>query len=223
MSVEKHAPWGRPTTVRADVTAAGDDADLAAAVAANPGTRIAFLPSPASDFARAVGVPAMGERPAPSVDLPCDALEVECDGVAHPAVNMVVLGTAPDRQRWWSRSARVLVRVDGRVVHDGTAAAVVIANGQHLRGNDVVPRGHPGDGRIEVQVYDVPRGERAAMRARLASGQHVPHPGIRSGTGRRVEVWAAEGIRPLEVDGRALSPVTEVRVAVVPEMFTLVV
>jgi hypothetical protein len=61
------------------------------------------------------------------------------------------------------------------------------------------------------------------MRARLPRGEHVPHPRIRSASGSAIEVWAAEGIRRLEVDGVARSPVTEATVTVRPGAFTLLV
>jgi YegS C-terminal NAD kinase beta sandwich-like domain len=217
--IEKGRPWEQPAAGPSDVTVEGDDRALAAVVERQPGARVAFRPR-ASDFARAVG---LTDEPQGGVEVSCDALTVEADGVTTTAVNMVVLGTAPDRQRWWSRSRPVLVRVDGRVVHDGAATAVVVGNGQHLRGNDVIPRGHPGDGRVEVQVYFLERRERAAMRARLPRGDHVPHPRIRSASGSEVEVWAAEGIRRLEVDGEGRSPVTEATVTVRPGAFTLLV
>jgi diacylglycerol kinase family enzyme len=216
--IEKGRPWEQPAAGPADVTVEGDDRALAAAVERHPGGRVAFRPGAASDFARAVGAP---QEPTGALEVCCDALTVDADGARAMAVNMVVFGTAPDRQRWWSRSRRVLVRVDGRVVHDGAATGVVVGNGQHLRGNDVIPRGHPGDGRAEVQVYSMARGERAAMRVRLRRGEHVPHPRIRVAAGTRIDVWAAEGIRPLELDG-ALGPrVTEISVTVRPSAFTL--
>ena len=137
MTLRKGLPWGRPASAPADVVAEGDDAALAVVVAEHPGARVSFRAAPASDFARAVG---LGGASDSTTELPCDVLEVEADGTVQTAVNMVVFGTAPDRQRWWSRAQRVLVRVDGRVVHDGDAVGVVIANGQHLRGYDVVPR-----------------------------------------------------------------------------------
>src|SRR5262249_59072923 len=102
------------------------------------------------------------------------------EGSGEPAAlaagNGVVIGTAPDRQHWWSRAPGVQVTVDDRVVHEGGATGVVIANGQFLHANDVVPRGHPGDGRIELQVYSVPRRERGALRRRVRDGSHLPHP-----------------------------------------------
>jgi diacylglycerol kinase family enzyme len=96
----------------------------------------------------------------------------------------------------------VTVRVDARLLFDGAATSVVVANGQFLRGADLVPRGHPGDGRLEVQVYAPTAGERGAMRRRVAAGTHLPHPRIVTASGRRAEVRFAAPV-PLEVDGVA--------------------
>ena len=179
MSVEKGKPWERPAAGPADLTVEGDDVALAEAVARHPGARFAFVPSQTSDFARAVGLLGTSAASAPrsgTTELPCDALRVEFDGRELFAVNMVILGVPPDEQRWSSGSARARVVIDTRVVHDGAALAVVVASGQFLRGNDIVPRGHPGDGRAEVQVYSLTRGERRAMRERLPLGVHLPAP-----------------------------------------------
>jgi hypothetical protein len=221
LTLRKGVPWGRPAAGPADVVVEGDDADLAAVVGEHPGLRVSYRAAPGSDFARAVG---LTDTSISTTELPCDALSVEADTAVHTAVNMVVFGTAPDRQRWWTRARRVLVRVDGRVVHDGDALGVVVANGQHLRGCDVVPRGHPGDGRAEVQVYALARGERRTMRTRLRDGTHVPHPRIVAfSSSRQIDVWAAEGIRRLEIDGHPHSPVTGLTVSVRPGAFLLLV
>ena len=91
-------------------------------------------------------------------------------------MNMVVVGTAPGKLRATSRSHQMRVVVDGREVFTGPATTVVIANGQFLDDGDIVPRGHPGDGRIEVQVYALRPRERRGMRRRLPSGAHLPAP-----------------------------------------------
>jgi hypothetical protein len=220
--IAKGEPWGRPAHGPADVVVSGDDHDLAEAAAQHRGARLRFEPAATSDFARAVGLVAPG-APADEraqTELVCDALDVEVDGEALPAVNMVVVGTAPDRQRWWSRGRPYHVTVDGRVVHDGRAVAVVVANGQFLHGRDVVPRGHPGDGRLEVHVYALARRERRGMRARVRDGTHVPHPRIRSATGTAVGV---RGRGPVEVDGLATGTCRAVTVRVAPAAFTLLV
>jgi hypothetical protein len=221
--IAKGEPWGHPAAGPPELVVDGSDDALAQAVAAHHGARIGFQPAPGSDFARAVGLTRGGAQ---DTDLLCDALDVVLDEthgdtVALVAVNIVVVGVAPDRQHWWSRAPGMQVTVDDRVVHEGAATGVVIANGQYLRGNDVVPRGHPGDGRIEVQVYSIARLERRALRGRVRDATHLPHPRIRLASGRRVEVRGAP--RGVEVDGVSAGRARTVAVAVAPAAFTLLV
>ena len=163
--------WGSPAAGPPDLEIAGDDRTLAAAVTrggADP--LVHFEPTAASDLARAVG---LGAAPRRGVALPCDLLALDGDGPR--ACNMIVFGDPPDRLTFLSRPKKVAVAVDGRVLFDGAATTIVVATGEFLRGLDVVPRGHPGDGRAEVQVYSLRGNERAALRARLRTGTHVPH------------------------------------------------
>ena len=222
--VEKGRPWERPASGPAEWEVSGDDATLAAAVRGHPGARVEFRPEAGSDLARAVGLHVGGATPgAPALELELDALRVTADDRDLFAVNVVVVGTAPDRAGWFTRAPGLRVRVGERVVHDGPATGVVVASGQYLRGNDVVPRGHPGDGRAEIQVYAVGRGERAAVRSRLPQGVHLPHPAIAQATGRQVEIRADRGPLPVELDGVAAPSAALVTVAVLPGAFLLVV
>jgi len=91
----------------------------------------------------------------------------------------------------------------------------------------VVPRGHPGDGRAEVQIYAVPRSQRAGVRSRLPQGVHLPHPNVTQTTGRRVEVVAAKrsakrGVG-IEIDRVPAPAAIRVTVEVIPEAFLIVV
>ena len=200
-------PWGSPTREPPAVEVAGGDAALARALAAtrragpsDEPVLVRFRPDATSDLARSVGLAPAAPRDDAEphgVALPLDLLEV---GEGAPACNMCVLGTPPDRLRWSSRSFEIEVRLDGRAFFRGRASTVVVATGQYLRGLDVVPRGHPGDGKAEVQVYGLERRERRLMRARLASGAHVPHPGIRQRSARVVELRIRRPVH-LEVDG----------------------
>jgi len=218
--VHKGEPWERPASGPAAWHVEGDDAALAAAVREQPGARVGFRPDPTSDLARALGIATTGDG---TLELGIDALAVEADDRELFAVNMVVVGTAPDRAGWFTSAADLRVEVDGRAVHDGPATSVVVASGQYLRGHDVVPRGHPGDGRAEVQVYAVPRGQRAGVRSRLPQGVHVPHPDITQTAGRRVTVVAGKRPVALEVDGVPGPPATRITVEIVPEAFLIVV
>ena len=214
--VEKGQPWERPASGPAAWHVEGDDAALAAAVRDQPGARVGFRPDPSSDLARALGIHASGLQgpDSASLELGIDALRITTADRALFAVNMVVVGTAPDRTGWFTGSPDLRIEVDGRVVHDGPATTVVVASGQYLRGQDVVPRGHPGDGRLEVQVYALRPAERAGMRRRLATGTHLPHPRIVATTGRSVEVRAAGATMALTLDGVAAGRHTGVRASV---------
>jgi len=210
-------PWGSPASSPPDLEVAGDDAALAAAVRAAPGALVAFRPTNASDFARAVGL-RPGAAPAGS-EIVVDAIAL---GDATTACNAVVVGTPPDRVRWATAAPPIEVHADGRPWFSGHATTVVIANGQFLRGADLVPRGHPGDGRLELQVYELRRGERRAMRRRLVTGAHLPHPRIETRVARTIEVRATSELA-LEVDGVRAEPVSALLAAVVPGAFRLLV
>jgi hypothetical protein len=236
--IRKGEPWGRPTTGPPDLEVRGSDADLAAAVGGRRGARIRFVPDATSDVARAVGLAAPRGDAAVDVaagnaetvtELPVDALLVDSSPVDKPdgevdqlALNMVVVGIAPDRLRWWHRRRPCAVEIDGRAVFEGRATTVVVANGQFLRGLDLVPRGHPGDGRSEVQAYAMGPAARRPMRRRLPTGDHVPHPDIRQHTGRTASIRFSAP-RPVEIDGAASGARAEVVVRIAPEALVLLV
>ena len=215
-------PWGQPATAPPDLEVAGDDADLAAAAAHHPGALVRFRPSPASDMARALGL--SPERVgATEVALDLLALQGLPPGRAVTAVNAVVVGRPPDRLRGTARSAAVTVIVDGRRWYEGPATTVVVASGQFLRGADLVPRGHPGDGWAEVQVYALTPRERRTMRHRLVTGTHVPHPSIHTTRARTVEIEAAGKPLPAEVDGHERARARRLGVTLTPAAIRVLV
>lgn len=225
--IRKGEPWGKATGGPPDIEVAGGDTDLARVAAEHPGALINFRPADDSDLARAVGL-THSQSAGSSVnttEITLDGLRIDAPGTdVTPAfaVNMAVFGVAPDRVRWWHRMRTVTVHVDGRAVHAGPATTVVVANGQHLRRHDLVPRGHPGDGRAEVQVYAVRRAERAEMRRRSGKGEHLPHPQIVTSAGKSIEVAWATPV-PAELDGRPGQRVTEVTINVVAAAYRLLV
>jgi len=232
--IAKGEPWGEPTVAAPDLTVEGSDADLAVAVADRPGALVRFVPR-GSDLAAALGLaasadsasdpapdPATGSAPDPGAGglaLPLDLVAID-DG--PPAANLVVVGTPPPRLRATSRSRMLTVEVDGRALFAGRAGAVVVANGQFLDGVDLVPRGHPGDGRIEVHVYALRRSQRAAMRHRLPQGNHLPHPRIVTGTARQFAVTGSAPL-PWVVDGRPQPPRARIAGHVQPGAYRILI
>jgi hypothetical protein len=211
--------WGSTAESPADREVQGGDAALARAVVDAPGALIRFRPDPTSDLARAVGL-GLGPGDTLGTALPLDVLAV---GERTLACNMCLFGTAPDRLRWSSRAFEVEIDLDGRPWFAGKATTVVIAIGQFHRGLDLVPRGHPGDGKAEIQVYELRRNERRPMRARLATGGHVPHPRIRQRRARTIEL-RAHPATPAEVDGVARPEITTpTTMAVLPAAYRLLI
>jgi hypothetical protein len=215
--IRRGEPWGSEPDGGPDVQVEGDDAALAGAAGRHRGELIRFVPSPSSDIARALGLSSTG--PAGATEIPLDALELD-DGTT--VSNAAVVGVPPDQLGRRQRRRPVRVEVDGRVVFDGPATSVVVATGQFVRGADLVPRGHPGDGRLEVQVYALDPGQRAPMRRRLVVGTHVPHPGITEASGRQVAVITG---RPwlLELDAHRAAPRSRLSLSVVPSAYRLLV
>jgi hypothetical protein len=222
--------WGRPSGAVPDLEVSGSDADLAAAVTARPGALVRFSPDPTSDLAGAVGLGrgVAANTSAGGVEVALDLLRL-ADG--RTAVNMIIVGSPPDAASgrivrriaptgFGVRRFGATVRVDDRPVFHGPCTGIVIATGQFRNGLDVVPRGHPGDGRAEVQVYAIPGRERRQLRARLATGTHVPHPKITQRTGVRVFVSVDRPV-PLELDGRPAPRTDRIDVAVVPNAYRL--
>jgi hypothetical protein len=224
--------WGRPASGPAELEVAGGDTDLAAAVAGRPGVLVHFRPDATSDLAGAVGL-----EPGPAasgigsgVEVDLDLLRLDddlddnsaggADSGLTAAVNMVVVGRPPDALGPWVRCFGANVRIDGRPVFHGPCTTVVVATGQFLRGLDVVPRGHPGDGRAEVQIYAVPRRQRRALTARLATGTHVPHPNITQRSGNRIAVSLDRRVA-LEIDGHPAPEADEVGLTLVPAAYRL--
>jgi hypothetical protein len=201
-----------------DFRVQGDDTALAEWVANHPGSLLSFRPTAESDLARAVGINdsagAAGET-----EMQLDALRL---GTGAVAVNMVVLGTSPDRLGRFTRRISARLSVDGAAIATERTTTIVIATGQFLRGLDVVPRGHPGDGRLEVQVYRLRPPERRTMRQRLVSGTHIPHPRIAQRPARHVEIVATKPLA-LEIDGKPRPPVRALTVDIVSGAYRLLV
>jgi hypothetical protein len=212
---------GSPTGSPPDLDVSGGDAALAQAVAASPGALISFHPDDTSDLARAVGL-APGAAQGTALPLDVLALAAPTIGPTTLAANMCVLGTAPDRLRRSSPAFDLEIEIDGKPWFAGRATTAVIATGQFLRGVDLVPRGHPGDGKAEIQVYELRRRERRPMRARLPTGTHVPHPRIRQ-RGARTVVVRARPLPPCEVDGVAAPPVADLSIEVRPGAYRLLI
>ncbi|MCE7885058.1 MAG: hypothetical protein DYH08_14595 [Actinobacteria bacterium ATB1] len=67
----------------------------------------------------------------------------------------------------------------GSVRREAFASGVYVANGQFLGGLSFVPAAHPGDGKLDVLVFEGTAQDIWRVVPRLGTGSHLPHPRIR--------------------------------------------
>ena len=223
-SVRPGQPWGTEASGPPDLEVSGSDGMLASVLGGGVADLLVrFAPQPGSDLARAVGL--VAGAAATGMALPLDALAVQvgsAPGEIRVAVNSVVVGVAPDRLRAWHRPAGLSVEIDGAPLDAAAATTLAVMNGQYLRSVDVSPRGHPGDGVAEAQLYALPPTARRAMRTRLATGAHLPHPAITVRRAHHVTLRATRPV-PLEIDGTPAGRITALEITLRPAAYRLLV
>jgi hypothetical protein len=177
MVVERGAAWGTPGPLPEEGVIVRSDAEARAVAercrrAGDPVPPLGLL---GGDLCRTLG--GRGDearlRSPEATRLPVDLGAVLVDGRLHWFVAHLIA-----RRGWWS----------GRIV-----AAM---NAEYLGPWDVAPRSHPNDGRLDTLDADLPFGDRLKARRRLATGSHVPHPGIRE---RRVDAAQFDFGEPMTI------------------------
>lgn len=174
----------------------GSDAELAARISgASDHPVVRWIPTEPTDLGRSVGR-APGVAPEGALVAPMDVI-VSDVGLA---VNALVWGSDPATVGRWTRMRPVTVTIDDRVRWSAPACSVVIANGEFVHGMPIAPKAHPGDGRLDVVVIAVAASQRRVFRARLAHGDHLPHPRIAVLRGRTIRI-AGSHAQPVVTDG----------------------
>ncbi len=95
-------------------------------------------------------------------------------------------------------------------------------NAEWLGDWDVAPRAHPGDGLLEVVEVSLSTGDRLKARRRLATGTHVPHPGIAIRRADAVQHDIPKG-HGVWLDGVRLGVAKAVSIRVEPDALRIVV
>jgi hypothetical protein len=202
MTIEKGQPWGAAGPLPEDSIIVRSDAEARAVVerARRAGEPVPALGLLGGDLCRTVG--GAGDearlRSDEAMRLPVDLGAALIDGRLHWFVAHLVA-----RKRWWR----------GRVF-----AAM---NAEYLGQWDVAPRSHPNDGLLDTFDVTMSVGERLKARPRLATGTHVPHPGIKQ---RRVAAVQVD-VAGLDVwlDGELVGPAQSLSIRVEPDALTCVV
>ncbi|WP_421120129.1 diacylglycerol/lipid kinase family protein [Aquihabitans daechungensis] len=203
MTIEKHRRWGEHGTLPDDGVLVRSDAEARTLAEQHrrAGTAIPALGLLGGDLCRTVG--GRGDearlRSSDAMLLPVDLGSVLVDGRQHWFVSHLVV-----RRSWWC----------GRVV--------AVMNAEWIGSWDVAPKSHPNDGLLDVLDGDLGLDDRFKVRSRLASGTHVPHPGIAQS---RVAALQLEFDRPTPVwlDGERIGSAGSLSIRIEPDALTCVV
>jgi hypothetical protein len=203
MPIERRADWGAPGTLPADgVIAASDAAARASVEAARRHQRpLPVLGLTGGDLARTLG--GRGDEARlhshDAARFPVDVGAVLVDGRLHWFVAHLVA-----RRRGWR------------------GEFLVAMNAEWLGPLCLGPRAHPGDGLLDVTIGELPLGERLRARARARSGQHLPHPALRT---ERVAAIQHEFAHPVEVwlDGERVGRAERLSIRIEPAALAVVV
>lgn len=203
MVVEKGQAWGRPGRLPDGAVLVRSDAEARAVVteARRHDRPVPPLGLLGGDLCRTVGGRGDEARlcSGEATVLPVDLGSVLIDGRLHWFVAHLVA-----RRSWWR----------GRVL-----AAM---NAEYIGHWDVSPRGHPGDGQLDLLDGNLSFTDRLKARRRLPLGTHVPHPGIEQ---RRVASGqvAFDGATPIWLDGERVAEATNLSLRIEPEALVCVV
>lgn len=201
MNLRKGEPWGEPGPRPPDAIVC--DSDAAAADVVNErrvaGAELPVIALTGGDLCRTLGG---GRRPIDRPDATRALVDIgraDLDDGPHWFVAHCI-----SRRRWWH------------------GPFVVVMNAAFVGTANAAPRAHPGDGRFDVIEGRLSWSDRWKARSRLASGTHVPHPGLNQ---RRVSLgrWEFDRPMPMWLDGRATPPSGNLTVTVEPDALRVVV
>jgi hypothetical protein len=199
MTIRRGEPWGETVAVPPDLTLVASDAELHDTIVAHrsAGTAVPSIGLGGGDLARTVAGGSAGQFSAAATRLPLDLVRVEADGHTTWSAAHVVC-----RRSWWR----------GEVDLAMTA--------QYVDGRDVVPRGHPNDGKLDLLNVDPAMPARVRWQAarRARTGTHLPHPQLRTRQVASVDL-AFPRVLHLWVDGRRWRSARSVTLTVEPDAY----
>lgn len=197
MTIAKGENWGSLAPRPIGLRTATDDADLALML--TDGTSLPTAVA-AGDLFRTIGARPLGDRDELLV-LPIDIMRVTIgDDAPLPAVAHVI-AHRPLMLGGWLR---------------GSVLAVM--NAEFVGDYDVAPRGHPNDGRVEslLASAELPIRQRLAVRKRMPTAAHLPHPQIETRSIRQGS-WEFAHDVVVRVDGIGRGRTRRVAIEVVPD------
>jgi len=118
--------------------------------------------------------------------------------------------------------SRAVIKVDGRMVHDGPVNLAVAANGRYFGGGmKIAPEAQPDSGLLEVVIIgDLSKPALLRKFPKLFTGSHVFDPSVACHRGSVVEAEAEPGTLLIDIDGEPLGSLPA-RFEILPAAITL--
>lgn len=214
MPIARGEDWGVPGALAPDAPVAPDDAGLVAALGPRLGTGPSSGPPPEAgvtggDLHRTLGSPRHDEadlRAGRGIRFPMDLAVATLRPSEGPAL----------RRRFCAHL--IAVEGGGALFRHRT---VVVMNGAFVGRDNLGPRAHPNDGRLDVTDGRLRWWDRRRARGRMPHGAHLPHPDLAV---RRVRELVVEFGRPATVrlDGVEVGTFAALEVAVEPDAVVVV-
>lgn len=207
MTIRKGEEWGSVRAPDSTITVVHSDAELRRLVLAS---RLGGAPLPliglvGGDLMRTLGGRGDATRfrsGEPIPHLPVDIVTVTADEARE---SVFVAHLVARRTWWWGQITAVM-------------------NAQFVGANDVAPRSHPNDGRIDIvtALPELGLQQRWMARSRVRLGTHVPHPLI---TVRQQATTTLDlpHVTPLWLDGERWGSGRQLLLTVQPDALTVCV
>ncbi len=201
MPLSPGEPWGVVATLSTDTPVARSDRELAELIQASPhATPTVALTS--GDLCRTLGgrgdvESRLGHK---TTLLPVDVAEVTLDD-GDPILFVAHLVA---RGRLWN------------------GEGLVAMNAERIGEWRLAPRGHPGDGRLDLIVGQLRLRQRLLARSRAKLGEHLPHPDLKSSRITGIEMTFAR-VRRIYVDDTFVGTHRELRIVLRPTAVNLAV
>lgn len=193
MTIKKGEPWGHDALVPASALRTTGDREISAALedARREGAAFGEFALSGGDLGRTLAA-----RPEPERAFPLDLGEVLVDGRHHYFVAHVVART-PN----WRRFA-------------------VAMNAQWVGEWNLGPKAHPNDGILDGYEAELSFFDWRKVRARLATGSHLPHPRINV-TRSKAITFEFDKPRHIYVDGELVGTARHVAARVIADALTV--
>ncbi len=213
MTIKRGQSWGERRRVPDDLAVAHCDAEAAALIAA--GCREFLLTG--GDMWRTIGGSSVSESDPERTVLTLDSLVAtyrhDNAVVQQPLFAHAVLTTSEEvtgsSLTSWVRRCR------------NRKTTTYVMNAQFLGSWDLIPRGHPNDGKFEVLTISaaMPWRQRREFRRRLPTGTHIPHPLVHMHS--ITSSWHASAQGTAIIDGTEIGVIEDLTVTIGPDSLTV--